>query len=344
MTLDALLWAVVAVLALIAGWLSLPRPPVLDWERFFKTALVTLIRGPLEAADATAAEWLAASRARVWYHPATRHLVAKLTAPEAFEVPVPALPGERALVEDLARLEGLDQRLARTFTDEPRADEVLFDDPAELGEAYDPVPVLGPEADWEGLRRRLAHTRWVVVEAPRLAEVLAAVLGPDRVVQAEAVDAEGLGEAAPAWLPETADRVVWLAAGAGAERVARALHASPGLRDRTRAVVAVAGRLGGEARAWLDAHFDHAAFDTELSRTTPWFHLGFVDAGHGELGEPGLALRDTAWPRPADPDNGRFALETVDLGVLPGRWADTEPELLGRALLLTLVQRLALSG
>ncbi len=355
MTLDGLLWLVVGGLTLAAAWLSLPRAPDLDWERFFKTALVTLIRGPLEAQGATAVAWLQASRERVWYHPGSRELAAKLADPDAYAIPVPARPGERALVEDLARLEGLSARLARTFTDEPRADEVLFEDPVDLGPAYDTVPVLGPEASWEavsrwddtvvaGLRRRLEHTRWVVLGDDGLAAVLAEVLGPERVITGSAETPEGLIASAEAWVPETSDRLVWLAVGAPAGLLARGLHGSAGLRDRTRAVVAVAAELGGETSDWLAEHFTHAAMDTELARTTPYFHLGFVAPETLPLGEPGVPLADTCWPVLDEPPNGRVAVEPVDLGVLPGTRGSADATLLVRALLLTLVQRLALSG
>lgn len=355
MSVDVVLWVLVVGLAMAATWLSLPRPPGLDWERFFKTALVTLVRGPLEARDATAVEWLAASRERVWYHPGARDLVAKLTEPADYEIPVPALPGERALVDDLIRLDDLSARLARTFTEEPRADEVLFDDPVALGSAYDTVPVLGPDADWEavsrwdvavveGLRRRLEHTRWVVLGDPALAAVLGEALGAERVVDAQAETAEALVEAAQAWLPESSDRLVWLGVGAGAALAVQALYESGALRDRTRAVLAVAGALGGETAGWLAEHFQHEPMDTELARTTPYFHLGFVVPGVAPLGEPGRPLADTVWPGPTPPDNGRVAVEPVDLGVLPGSLDDADRALLGRALLLTLVQRLALVG
>ena len=354
-TVDALLWAGVVVLTLGAGWLSLPRPPELDWERFFKTALVTLLRGPLEAEGASAAAWLTASRVRVWFHPGARDLVAKLTAPAEHEVPVPALSGELALVEALRGLPDEHARLRRTFLEEPLADETLFDDPVDLGEAYDTVPVLGPGADWEavsrwepavvaGLRRRLAHTRIGVVGDPDLAAALVAELGPERVAALPEGPAEALLEGAGQLLPEPSDRVVWIGAGPGAVALARLLHAHAGLRDRTRAVVGLGAARAGDDGAWLAEHFHHEGMDTEIARTTPWFQLAFVVPGTKPLGEPGRPLADAAWPPVAEPENGRVAVEIVDLGVLPGPGADLDRVVLGRALLLTLVQRLALVG
>ena len=48
-----------AGLAMWAAWLTIPRPPDLDWERLFKVALATVIRGDVEAAGADVDEWLA---------------------------------------------------------------------------------------------------------------------------------------------------------------------------------------------------------------------------------------------------------------------------------------------
>ena len=355
MSLDGVLWLAVLVLLGVAGRLSIPRPPQLDWERFFKTTLVTLMRGPIEASGGNATEWLSACRARVWFNPGARDLAAKVADPSNYQVPVPALAGERALMEDLVRLADPQARLGRVFWEEPRSDEVLFDDPLLLGEAYATVPVLGPGADWEavaqwqstvveGLRRRLEHTRWLVVGDEALAAALALELGEDRAVALSEQVEEGLEKAASERVPKTSDRLIWVGVGEGAGAVVRALHGSPALRDRTRAVVAVGATLGGEMKAWMSEHFDHAAMDTELSRTTPYFHLAFVVPGVEPLGEEGRPLVDTCWPMLAPPATGRVAIEAVDLGVLPGPLCDLGSGLLGRALLLTVVQRLSLVG
>jgi hypothetical protein len=355
MSFDWILWVAVGVLTLAATWLCLPRPPELDWERFFKTVLVTLIRGPLEAADETAVTWLAASRTRVWYHPGSRDLLAKLQDPAAYEIPVPALTGERALVQDLIKLPDATARVRRTFLTEPLADECLFDDPLSLGDAYDTVPVLGPKADWEaisrweepvveGLRRRQEHARWAVLGDPKLAEVLVRELGEGRAVALQADTPDALEAAAKELVPEPSDRLIWVARGSAAGLVVRTLQASPGLRDRTRAVVALGAHFDSETQAWFSEHFTHASMDTEISRATPYFQVSFVVPGVLPIGEPGQPLDDSHWPVLAPPDNGRVAVERVDLGILPGPAAALSPELLARALLVTVVQRLSLVG
>ena len=355
MSLDAVLWALVSALALWAAWLSLPRPPELDWERLFKTTLVTLLRGPLEAVDAPASRWLEEGRSLVWFHAGSRDLHAKLEEPASYAIPVPALPGERALVEDLSGLDDRDARLRRIFLDEPRGDEVLYDDPVLLGDDYAPAPILGPEVDWEalsrwdaavrdGLRRRGEHLRWGVVGDAELTSALEAELGEGRAVALDAAPPEELIEALSALVPELADRLVLVGAGEGAGALVRALHQGAGLRDRVRAVIGLGAALGGETRDWLGEHFTHREMDTELSRTTPYFHLAWAVPGTEPPGEPGRPLADTAWPARQVPETGREAFVPVDLGLLAGTQAACDRALLARALLVTVTHRLAVVG
>jgi len=355
LSLDAVLWALVVVLTLWAAWLSLPRPPELDWERLFKTTLVTVLRGPLEAVDAPASRWLEEGRSLVWFHPGSRGLLEKLADPAAYTIPVPALAGERALVEDLVGLDSPDARLRRIFEEEPRGDEVLYDDPLLLGEDYAPTPILGPEVDWEalsrwdatvreGLRRRGEHLRWGVVGDSALAEALEAELGQGRAVALDVAAPKELVEALSTLVPGMADRLVLVGAGEGAAALVRALHHSDGLRDRVRAVIGLAAALGGETRGWLAEHFTHREMDTELSRTTPYFHLAWAVPGTEPPGERGRPLADTAWPSVEVPETGREAFVPVDLGLLAGSRAACERELLARALLITVTHRLAVVG
>ena len=145
---DLGLWVLVALLLAAAIYMSLPRPPALDWELHFKITLVGLLRGELEAAGEEAQDWLEVGRSRVWYHPAGRELDRKLVDPASYEIPVPAREGERALVEALSRLEP-EARLGHTFGG--GADEILYEDPEFLGEAYEPSAVLAPGCDWEAV-------------------------------------------------------------------------------------------------------------------------------------------------------------------------------------------------
>ena len=57
--LDWGLWAAVGFLALVAGRLSLPKPPELNWGDFFALGVVTPIRGELDAKGAKFEDWVA---------------------------------------------------------------------------------------------------------------------------------------------------------------------------------------------------------------------------------------------------------------------------------------------
>ncbi|HJN76111.1 MAG TPA: hypothetical protein QGF58_19420 [Myxococcota bacterium] len=335
MTLEVVLWIAVVVLALWAGWLTLPRSMALDWERLFKLALVTGIRGPIEARDGGVDEWLRAGRERVWYHPAARSLVAKLRDPAAFVVPVPTLSGERALMEKLSSLEDPSARLVEVF--EQGGDEPLYEDPAGFGPDWDLARILGPGAGWEEvatwsdsvvevLRRRAEHHKWAIVGHPILARSLAQVLG-ERVVEVD--DLEELS----GLVPRMSDRVVIVTL--GATGLFEHLHEAPALRDQVAAVVGI--DLENDP-AWLAEHFDNEAFDTEVNRATPYFHLAFVER------DPDLdRLEASLLPVPQVPDTMRVVLEPIDLGVLPGPVADCPPDLLARALLIVVSARLALA-
>ncbi len=56
--LDWGLWGAVALLVLVAGKLSLPKPPELQWRDFFALCVVTPIRGELDAQGAQFEDWV----------------------------------------------------------------------------------------------------------------------------------------------------------------------------------------------------------------------------------------------------------------------------------------------
>lgn len=356
--IDVILWVAVVILALAAGWLSLPRPPALDWERLFKLSMVTLLRGPIEGAGGSAEAWLAAGRALVYYNPAARDAVAKLTDPGACEVAVPALPGERALLEALRAAQTPAERVALAFGKE--ADAALYDDPAELGAGWDLAALLGQGATWdalagmtaplrEALRRRNDRRRWVIVADPTreepldaLRDALAEVLGPDRVVVLRESQTEALARALDAQVPELADRLVIVAVGEGAMLALRDLRQEAGQRDRVLAVVTLSAALGDAA--WLAEQFTHVGMDTELNRRTPYFYLSFIEPGCEVLGEPGRPAAHSRVPSPPVPETGRASILAIDLGVLPGSVAATRQDILGRALLVVVSVYLALAG
>ncbi|MCB9743239.1 MAG: hypothetical protein H6740_11615 [Alphaproteobacteria bacterium] len=355
---DLVLWGIVAILALGAAWLTLPSAPDMDWERLLKLGILTQLRGEVEAAEGDADAWLAAGRAAVCYHPAARDLAAKLDAPEAYEPPVPALPGERALVEALRAAPELSRRIQLVFGPEAEGDLELYDDPALFGEDWDLARILGPGASWEAvaawspelqevLGRRAEHLSWVIVAEEdegvlALTRGLAEAVGEARVLRLAPDSPEAILEALTERLGALSDRVVLIGEGEGAAALARALAEAPGVRDRVRAVLAIGGHLGGDTAAWLAEHFTHEGMDTEISRAVPWFHLAFLDPEVRPAGAPGLPLAETAWPTPEPPENGRLAIEVIDLGVLPGGLERARPRLLGRAIGLLITVRLAL--
>ncbi len=356
MSVDALLWVVAAALAGAAVWLTLPRPVALDWELYFKLAVASVLRGEVEAAGGSVEDWVRRCRARLWYHPGGRDIGLKLQDPIGYSPPVPSLPGERALLETLAR--SAPERRVGWLLSEGFSDDRLYGDPGDLGDAYDLERVLGPGAGWdalaggtaaftEALRRRNAHNIWAVLGegglADGLARALAGLLGEARSARIRGGEPEDLARALDGLLEAGSDRLVLVVLGGAVGPLLRCLHAEPGLRDRTRMVLGVGAALGPE-RGWLAEHFDHEQMDTEISRALPYAHLGFVRPGAAILGEPGLPLVDTAFRAPPVPPSGRAAIETLALGPLIGPAEDFPPGLLARALAVTATARLVLNG
>ena len=56
--IDLALWITVVCLALFAAKLTIPKPPKLDWERFFSVSLATLVRGSLEKDKGEFSDWV----------------------------------------------------------------------------------------------------------------------------------------------------------------------------------------------------------------------------------------------------------------------------------------------
>ena len=103
--------AEIAVLALALGaaWLSIRKPTPLDWERLWKSVLATIIRGEVERAGGDQAVWWSRLRG-VPFHPVGRDAGAKLNRADPADVGIPALEGERALVERLGRLDTVENQ------------------------------------------------------------------------------------------------------------------------------------------------------------------------------------------------------------------------------------------
>lgn len=221
----------------------------------------------------------------------------------------------------VAALTALHRPSPAPITEGPVPAEGWDGDLVALGEEYDPQRRLGVDCTWDALaawappveaavRRRLEHVTAVWIEEPPFP-----LPGVDvRVLPDPDVVAAGLEELCAA--PER--RLVFLARSA-AGAVLRRLHAEPGLRDRTRAVVFVGADLAAE-REWLAENFTHVAFDLELARTLPFFTLRVQGAG-------AQAMR----PPPSAP---RECLAVVDLGLVPPD--ALRDERTARALVVTL--------
>lgn len=348
---DPLTLAVAALtlgLALVTGWLHLPRVPELDGERWFKLMLATLLRGSVEAKDGDVAAWERSVVRFVPYHPAGRWPERKIEDPVL--APGPSAPGERPLVEALAALPR-GRRWEHLYDTDPVGIEARLADPLDLGPAYDLARVVG--ADWDALaawgagdpafgtalRRRLP-LRWVLVRGSATPLDLVGALR-DELEDAIEVpwDADrGLDAGVAAVVaamkgatPDPADRLVLVGEAEGALLVLKALRGEPMLRDRVLGVVAVGGLLAGRpeegsfgepaVRDWMEAHFGHDALDTEMMRATPYASVLWLDRSADPPGIVGLPLALQRFPPPRG-EPGASSVETVDLGPLP-----TDPEL-----------------
>lgn len=329
---DIVEWVVLA-LAVVAAWLSVRPAPPLDWERLWKTILATIIRGDVEASGGDAEDWWR-RLSGVPYHPAGRQAVSKLTAPSLDEIPVPALEGERALVERLAAKETIRERWEAMYRDDPLAEEALLMNPAELGPAYDPASALAPKIGWEEVAQWTAETQSAV--ARRMQDVVVAVLGMDADPWIEAVpharvmaipdpdDSASLEAALLELCPRPQDRLLVVSAGGSAYALVHALHGSPSLRDRVLVVAALGPDLrSGEREQWMQENFQHLAFDTELNRQTLYMAASVVTM-------ESLHLVDQCFPNPPVPPSGWAPIQAIDLGLLD--LESQRPDLLARAL------------
>ena len=318
--------AEVAVLALAFGaaWLSIRKPSPLEWERLWKTILATVIRGEVERAGGDQADWWSRLRS-VPFHPAGRNAGAKLNRADSADVGIPALEGERVLVERLCRLDTVEARWHAMYRDDPAAQEALLGDPVDLGSAYDPSGVLAPGVDWSKVADWNAEVQGAI--ARRLEGVVVAVSGslapalarslPHGVV----VDVEAETESALlACLSEPHQRLVLVTEGHRIHRMLVALHASPVLRDRVIMVVALDPRFD---EAWMTEHFQHDPFDTELNRQTPYVAVSNARAGCE-------SVPHHRFPEPVALASGWRPIAPIDLGLLD--LDGLEPDLVARAL------------
>lgn len=344
-------WVELATLGL-AVWAasrSVPRPPKLDWERLFKTALgVQLTMAWQGEPEATLREKIVAA---LLFQPAGGpRPELKLLDPATAPIPVPPLPGERALVEALGRLPDPGARFKRMYLEDPLAEAALLEDPELLGPDYHPSR-LAPGLDWEAvaawsaplqeaLGRRLSACVLVDLSGELGARMVEQTPGLRRLTPDLADGPEALAEALLAALGAPSDRLVLLGDGLAAARAVRALEAAPALRDRTGGVISLGGTLGasGEDWSWMLENFQHEVLDPELNRAIPY--LSIVSApSTGALDERTLsAWERQRFPVPPPARSGRSAVDPIALGPLA---LDLLPTVaLARALTWLLAARL----
>ena len=328
MSLEIIIELAVLGMAITAAWLSLKPAPPLDWERLWKVALATVIRGEVEVADGGPDQWWERLSV-VPYHPAGRDAYAKLLSPQLEDIAVPALEGERQLVSRLMKVDTVSERADIMYREAEAASLALMGDPAELGPAYDPESALAPGVSWESIAAWDSTTQAAV--ARRLSDVVVAVVGRDTeallqaVPQVEVVAIESVDEASFASaLTASQKRLVVIAEGTKVRDLISLLRDAPGLRDRLLAVIILGTDLESDVPdSWIQTQFQHKDFDTELNRRT--LYMAVTDPGEGWKDASGQRF-----PEPPVPPSGWAPIEAVDLGPLP--IAKQDPRLLARAL------------
>lgn len=348
MLVDLALFALALALGLAAAVLGRAKPPALDAARLWRTCQSALLWGQEEQGEGSVSAWTERVGKQILYHPAQRSAWCKLEQPQDIELPVPSLPGERALVEDLQGLEPGPGRTARLFADD-MVRGVLLDDPRLLGEAYDPARWLGHGCDWEGLAswaeplrkalaRRLEHHTVVLVapeEAQDAAHALGAALEPETTAAqlplepawVEPEGGEGLAQALLAMAPRAADRLLLVAMGRAGAPLLQALESDPFLRDRVMLVLLDGCPLGG-------VEVDQESLDTELRRSTPYCLLGRIDPEAWPPGDGSTPWSQQRFDEPPVPPSGRRPVAVLDLGAAPADRASVDPTAYGRSLLL----------
>jgi hypothetical protein len=312
------------VIALWAGWASLPTPPALDAERWFKVILATLLRGATEARDGTDADWERDVLAFVPFHPDGSRPEVKIEAPE--RVVLTGRPGERALVDELKALATAAERSQHLYRRSTAGRVERLSDPADLGPDYDLERWLGAGASWNQVAdlgagdgtaardaaARAVPARWIVVGHSGAAPDVAGALvrrGAVRVPPDAALDV-----AVADHLTRPEERAVIVAFGGATGSVVAALADHAGLRDRVLAVVAIGSDLGG---ADVAARIRDDVLDLEVRRRLHLFAVQWFEVDRGETVFDGVPLSRARFPEPGRVAGGAPVVDALDLGPLP---------------------------
>lgn len=320
----------------------------MDGERLFKISMATLLLGQVESRGGTAAEWEEQVKRWVPYHPAARLPEQKLSRPETFKPPGPALDGELGLVQHLAELGSVPARVRYMYEEAEAGLDARMADPTELGPDWDLSSFITRGITWESVAAWTAEDRRVpdAISAQLPARwfatpgAIGAALADE--IGAVQVLAEDLIDAVEREAPGRHERLVIVACGDDAVHVLDRLVEAPGLRDRMLAFVAVGAPLWGREdgadefapgvrRDWMDAAFRHEVLDTEAMRMTPYCALQWLDPMAETPGAFGVGLQNARFGPPKGHTDA-LRIESVDLGPVP---VGIDEHLLARALILT---------
>lgn len=317
-----------AVVALVAGWYSLPDTPEISEERWFKACLATLWMGVVEARGGDLDAWESEVVAGVPFHPWVDRAERWLTA-DTHTLPSTEA-GSAVLLAALREEPSALGRYQTLFDRDHAGRRARLSDPSDLGAAYDPARLLGKATGWDAVRdwgaddgtavqtalSRAVPATWIVVgrdgKAPGVLDALVG-LGAHR-----AFDEENLGNELLEHAPTAADRLVIVAAGDSVAAVLRVLVDRPELRDRVLALLSIGGDCQGPRHTdWMGAHFTDEQMDLEAHRPLLFLALQWLDPSASPLGFDGLDVRHARFPQPQRSGPQARVVHAVDLGVLP---------------------------
>ncbi len=317
-----------AMVALVAGWYSLPETPDISEERWFKACLATLWMGVVEARGGDLPAWEAEVVAGVPFHPWVDRVEHWLTA-DTHTLPSKEA-GSASLLSELREQSSGLGRYQTLFERDHVGRQARLSDPSDLRAGYDPSRLLGKNNGWDAVRdwgaddgtavsaalSRAVPATWIVVgrdgRAPGVLDAFVG-LGAHR-----AFDQENLGSELLEHAPTAADRLVIVAAGDSVATVLQVLVDRPELRDRVLALLSIGGDCQGPRHTdWMGAHFTDEQMDLEAHRPLLFLALQWLDPATMPPGFDGLEIRHARFPEPVRSGPQARVVHAVDLGALP---------------------------